>query len=135
MIGDRVGDELVRRLPQILDDHPRHGIGSSWNAVAWYGYLDKDLRSVLGRDVRGAYHEGYCGLGKRKDCRATLVASLHAAVQRALTAQGVESVDQLTYDKTQDQIRATTAGVVGVRPIDWQNRPTFQQVVAFTGHR
>jgi hypothetical protein len=28
-----------------------------------------------------------------------------------------------------------TADVVGVRPIDWQNRPTFQQVVAFTGHR
>jgi hypothetical protein len=22
-----------------------------------------------------------------------------------------------------------------VRPIDWQNRPTFQQVVQFTGHR
>jgi len=24
---------------------------------------------------------------------------------------------------------------VGVRAIDWQNRPTFQQVVSFTGHR
>ena len=24
---------------------------------------------------------------------------------------------------------------LGVRPIDWQNRPTFQQVVAFTRHR
>ena len=38
----------------------------------------------------------------------------------------------LTYDKTQDYIRSVTAGVVGVRPIDWQNRPTFQQAVAFT---
>jgi hypothetical protein len=47
----------------------------------------------------------------------------------------VTSVQQLTYDKTQDDIRSATAGVVGVRPIDWQNRPTFQQVVAFTGHR
>jgi hypothetical protein len=28
-----------------------------------------------------------------------------------------------------------TAGAAGVRPIDWQNRPTFQQVVEFTGHR
>ncbi|HVB26446.1 MAG TPA: hypothetical protein VNE21_00890, partial [Mycobacteriales bacterium] len=28
-----------------------------------------------------------------------------------------------------------TAGIVGVRNIDWQNRPTFQQVVNFTGHR
>ncbi len=32
-------------------------------------------------------------------------------------------------------VGATTAGVVGVRPIDWQNRPTFQQVVAFERHR
>jgi hypothetical protein len=27
------------------------------------------------------------------------------------------------------------AGLVGVRPIDWQNRPTFQQVVDFRSHR
>jgi hypothetical protein len=28
-----------------------------------------------------------------------------------------------------------TAGIVGTRPIDWQNRPTFQQVINFTAHR
>jgi hypothetical protein len=44
-------------------------------------------------------------------------------------------VEELTYDKTQDDIRHSTAGVVGVRPIDWQNRPTFQQVVEFSSHR
>jgi hypothetical protein len=47
----------------------------------------------------------------------------------------VSSVSDLTYDKHIDDIRSTTAGVVGVRPIDWQNRPTFQQVVAYQGHR
>ncbi len=41
----------------------------------------------------------------------------------------------LTYDKSEDFIRATTGGLVGVRPIDWQNRPTFQQIVEFTRHR
>ena len=46
-----------------------------------------------------------------------------------------DDVDQLTYDKSQDDIVAQTAGVVGVRPIDWQNRPTFQQVVEFHRHR
>jgi hypothetical protein len=44
-------------------------------------------------------------------------------------------VGALTYDKHTDDIRSVTAGVVGVRPIDWQNRPTFQQVVAYTSHR
>ena len=52
-----------------------------------------------------------------------------------LADQGVSSVDQMTYDKHIDDIRATTAGVIGVRPIDWQNRPTFQQVVQFTEGR
>ena len=52
-----------------------------------------------------------------------------------LQEQGKSSVGQLTYDKAEDDIRSTTAGVVGVRPIDWQNRPTFQQVISFFGHR
>jgi hypothetical protein len=44
-------------------------------------------------------------------------------------------VAELTYDKHIDDIRSVTAGVIGVRDIDWQNRPTFQQVVSFAGHR
>ena len=55
-------------------------------------------------------------------CRKTLRASLEAAVARVLAQQHVNSVQELTYDKHIDDIRSTTAGVVGVRPIDWQNR-------------
>lgn len=126
---------LTRQLPQGLDDHPRSGQGSSFNGIAWYGYLAKDLRSVLGKRVEGRYSTGYCGKGSLKACRATLRASLAAAVTRVLREQKKSSVTQLTYDKTLDSIRANTAGIVGVRPIDWQNRPTFQQVVSFFGHR
>ena len=133
-MSGRLGS-LTRQLPQILDDHPRLGQGSSFNGVAWYGYLSKDLRSVLGKHVDGAYSTGYCGKGSLKACRTTLRASLAAAVARVLKKQGKSSVDQLTYDKTEDYIRSTTGGVVGVRPIDWQNRPTFQQVISFFGHR
>jgi len=126
---------LVRQLPQLLDDHPRLGQGSSFNGVAWYGYLSKDLRSVLGKHVTGPYSTGYCGKGSLRACRTILRASLAAAVARVLQRQGTSSVGQLTYDKSEDDIRSNTAGVVGVRPIDWQNRPTFQQVVSFFGHR
>jgi len=126
---------LVRQLPQGLDDHPRLGGGSSFNGIAWYGYLSKDLRSILGKHVRAPYSTGYCGKGSLKACRATLRASLAAAVARVLHRQGVSSVDRLTYDKHEDDIRSTSAGLVGVRPIDWQNRPTFQQVVEFLSHR
>ncbi len=127
--------DLVDQLPQKIDDHPRLGLGSSWNGVAWYGYVSKDLRSVLGRSVTGAYSQTYCGGGSLATCRAQLRASLAAATSRILAEQGAATVSALTYDKSEDFIRATTGGLVGTRPIDWQNRPTFQQVVGFSTHR
>ena len=57
------------------------------------------------------------------------------AAQAALRTQDVSSVGQLTYDKSRDDIASVAGGVVGVRPIDWQNRPTFQQVISFFRHR
>jgi acyl-homoserine lactone acylase PvdQ len=134
VLSARLGP-LTRQLPQSLDDHPRSGGGSSFNGIAWYGYVAKDLRSVLGRHVEAPYSMGYCGKGSLAACRATLRASLAAAVDRVLREQHKSSVTQLTYDKSEDSIRSTTAGIVGVRPIDWQNRPTFQQVISFFGHR
>jgi acyl-homoserine lactone acylase PvdQ len=133
LLAGTLGD-LVAELPQRLDDHPRQGLGSAWNGVAWYGYVVKDLDRVRGEDP-GAWSEAYCGGGDLAACQEALRTSLRAAVDRVLAAQGVSSVAELTYDKHLDDIRATTAGVVGVRPIDWQNRPTFQQVVSFTGGR
>ncbi len=123
----------VTALPEPLDDHPREHIGSAFNGISWYGYLNKDLRHTLGRPVRGAYSRSYCGT--LSVCRAALRASLHKAVLAALATQKATSVDALTYDKSRDDIVSVAAGVVGVRPIDWQNRPTFQQVVQFTSHR
>jgi hypothetical protein len=127
--------DLTDALPHGLDDHPRIGLGSAFNGVPWYGYVSKDLRQVLGRPVAGRYSRTYCGAGTLATCRTQLRASLHAAVQAALTQQSKTDVAALTYDKTKDDIRHTTAGIVGVRGIDWQNRPTFQQAVHFTSHR
>lgn len=107
----------------------------AWNGVGRYGYVNKDLRQVLGRHVGSPYELSFCGRGRRTDCRRTLRASLAGAVRQAGTDQGVGSARALTYDKYEDHIRSITAGVVGVRSIDWQNRPTFQQVVSYTGHR
>jgi acyl-homoserine lactone acylase PvdQ len=129
LLRGTLGD-LVSELPQRLDDHPRQGLGSAWNGVAWYGYVVKDLDRVRGSDP-GAWSQAYCGGGELTACQEDLRTSLKAAVDRVLAEQGAGSVAELTYDKHIDDIRATTAGVVGVRDIDWQNRPTFQQVVNF----
>jgi acyl-homoserine lactone acylase PvdQ len=132
VVRGRLG-KLADELPAGLDDHPRLGVGSSFNNVAWYGYVSKEMRRLLGRPVRDPFSLSYCGT--LSACRVRLTASLHAAVQALLAAQEKTSVSALTYDKHLDDIRSRSAGVVGVRPIDWQNRPTFQQVVHFTSHR
>ena len=124
---------LVDELPKGLDDHPRLGLGSAWNGVPWYGYVDKGLRQVLGLPVAGRYSRTYCGA--LATCRASLKASLKAAVAAELAAQEKTNVAELTYDKAQDNIRHSAVGVVGVPEIDWQNRPTFQQVVSFSRSR
>jgi acyl-homoserine lactone acylase PvdQ len=125
--------DLVDELPKKLDDHPRLGLGSAWNNVAWYGYVSKDLRQVLGRPVTAPFSRTYCGT--LTDCRAALRTSLAGAVARVTAEQRTTDVRALTYDKSEDFIRPVTAGLVGTRPIDWQNRPTFQQVVSFTTSR
>ncbi len=124
---------MVDLLPEPLDDHPREHIGSAFNGISWYGYLNKDLRRVLGLPERGAYSRVYCG--SRAHCRTVLRRSLHKAVAAALATQKASSVADLTYDKSRDDIVSVAGGVVGVRPIDWQNRPTFQQVAQFWSHR
>ncbi len=135
VMESRLGANLVRKLPTLLDDHPRLGQGSSFIDIAWYGYINKDLRDLLGKSVGSPYTFSYCGSGSLAACRTALRASLAGAVDRALEAQGVASVNDLTFDKSIDNIVSQTGGVVGVREIDWQNRPTFQQVVAFDSHR
>jgi acyl-homoserine lactone acylase PvdQ len=132
VLRPQLGD-LVLELPKRLDDHPRLGLGSAWNGVAWYGYVSKDLRALLGQPVTAPFSRSYCGT--LEACRASLRESLADAVERAMAAQGVDDVAALTYDKNQDDIRPTTAGVIGTRDIDWQNRPTFQQVVSFSTSR
>ena len=34
-----------------------------------------------------------------------------------------------------DDLRFTVTGILGQPDLDWQNRPTFQQVVQFERHR
>jgi acyl-homoserine lactone acylase PvdQ len=125
--------DLVTQLPQKLDDHPRLGVGSAWNNVAWYGYVSKELRRVLGRPVTAPLSRAYCG--DLATCRASLRASFAAAVAREAAQQRTTDSRAWTFAKSTDFIRPTTAGVVGTRQIDWQNRPTFQQVVSFTASR
>ena len=133
-MSGRLGS-LTRLLPQGLDDHPRSARARRSTASPGTATCPRTCARSSASRSPVPYSTGYCGKGSLKACRATLRASLAAAVARVLQEQGKSSVGQLTYDKAEDDIRSNTAGVVGVRPIDWQNRPTFQQVISFFGHR
>ncbi|MEA2457060.1 MAG: hypothetical protein QOC95_32, partial [Thermoleophilaceae bacterium] len=119
------------------NNHGQH-LGSAWQH-GWYGYVIKDLRTVLGRRVRGRYSRKYCGRGSLRRCRYALVASLRDALKvdpaklyaDDVCAKAGRAGDQACFDS----IFFRPLGAITQPLIPWQNRPTFQQVVEVQGTR
>lgn len=116
------------QLPFGIDDKPG-GVGSAYISGS-YGHLHKDLRTILGKRVRGKFSRIYCGNGKLKACRADLQKSLADSVA-ALTEEFGAEPSTWDYDETLDNVVFTPVGVQGQREMQWLNRPTFQQAVEF----
>jgi acyl-homoserine lactone acylase PvdQ len=123
-----------------LDNEPNnHGdhLGSAYQG-AWYGYVRKDLRSVLGRRVKGRYVREYCGGGRLRACRRALRTSLRAALK--VPASDLYGHDEVCREagKAGDQwcfdaVRFRPVGGATQPLIHWINRPTYQQVVEIPG--
>jgi hypothetical protein len=110
------------------DGAPYTSNGSSFSA-GWYGYVDKDLRTLLGRSVSQPYNERYCGAGSLTACRASLWAALKAASDQLAAAQGPDPT-RWRSDATLERIRFTPGLIPNT--MRWTNRPTFQQVLRFS---
>jgi hypothetical protein len=123
---------LTERLARLQERSDDAGPGGSSYIAGWYGYVDKDLRSLLGKPVRGPYRARYCGAGDRAACSASLKAALDAAGAALAAAQGPDPA-RWRADATRERIRFTS----GVLPdtMRWTNRPTFQQVMSFRSRR
>jgi acyl-homoserine lactone acylase PvdQ len=121
-------DDLARLISR---DNGASSQGSSYGS-GWYGYIDKDLRDLLDRRVRGEFRTEFCGQGDLGACRESLWAALDAAGAELAAAQGP---DPAAWRKSAvpERIRF----VPGVLPttMRWTNRPTFQQVMTYSGHR
>ena len=137
-----LGPRLVDRIRGVnsFDSPPNDGNGSSYGS-GWFGYVDKDLRALLGKRVRAPLSRRYCGGGSRRRCRDLLVAALQDAAREVRERYGVTDLASVRVPATCqpgsgcDQIEFITAGAVSIEPIPWQDRPTFQQVVEIQGHR
>lgn len=124
------------------------GPGGSAYLSGWYGQLQRDLRDVKGDLAGDPFSRLYCGEGSLDACRNALIAALSQAVTFVENRYGTDAANwgvqslacasagttaQACADnlKNKDAIRFSAVGVVNLRPMHWQNRPTFQQVLEF----
>jgi hypothetical protein len=122
-----LGQALFDQLPFGHDAPGR--VGSSFNSSS-YGYVQKDLRDLLGT-VPGPYSRVYCGKGNLGACRAALLHALDVALQHDSNADIYGGQSQATHD----MIGFSAVGAITQPLIPWVNRPTFQQAVSVQGHR
>ncbi|MEV5206584.1 penicillin acylase family protein [Micromonospora sp. NPDC053740] len=109
--------------------------GSSFQ-YGWWGYVDKDLRTVLGDPVAGGLGRAYCGNGNLGACRQALLAALgQAAVVPATTVYPGDKSCGAGDQWCADSIAQSGLGGITHPVIAWQNRPTYQQVVSFPARR
>ncbi|UYX96841.1 penicillin acylase family protein [Streptomyces sp. BI87] len=139
-----LGEELYTALTGELtvDETPSAGHGPTGSHAGsafqngWWGYVDKDLRRVLGEPVEGGPGVAYCGDGDREACRKVLLTTLAEAA--ATPAEEVYPGDDTCEAGDQwcaDSIVQRAVGGLTHKNIQWQNRPTYQQVVEFPSHR
>ncbi len=117
VMGGRLKGDLVSDVNDV------RGLGG----LSGESYVDKDLRTLLGRKVRGKFHFSYCGKGSMSKCSA----SLWAAVDE--TAAGLQS-EFGSANPASWRGEADKAGFTpGLLPttFPFTNRPTFQQVLEF----
>ncbi|GAA4245611.1 penicillin acylase family protein [Dactylosporangium darangshiense] len=147
-LGDDVYAALTRALQ--IDESPSGATGptsagslnqsqghkGSAFQYGWWGYLDKDLRAVLGDPVRSGLGRTYCGGGSVAGCRQVLVTTLAAAVAEPAGTTYPGDKDCSAGDQwCADTIIQSPLGGITHDKISWQNRPTYQQVVSFPAGR
>ncbi len=132
-----LGDALYDRLTAInhITELPAEGPDTFY--YGWDSYVDKDLRTLLGKKVRGRFSRRYCGNGRLAACRSQLTASLAEAVRAVGALDGVKVAttceDTGGFPQKCDQLQFTAAGATTVAPVPWQDRGSFQQVVQVGG--
>jgi acyl-homoserine lactone acylase PvdQ len=128
-----LGEKAMSRLEALLPvGEERGGSPSAPDFFGgWWGYVSKDLRTLfkLGK-VRGRYSRTYCGGGSRAKCLEVLKSTLREALgvaKEKLYGFGACASDPDA--ECWDRNRSVEASAIGVPPMLFQNRPTFQQTV------
>jgi hypothetical protein len=118
--------------PNNSGDH----LGSAYQD-GWYGFSEKDFRTLLNRRaVRAPYARTFCGSGNRARCRSLLEASLKAALgESAAITYPADDHCAAGNQFCRDEVSFRALGAATQPLIHWINRPTYQQVVEIKSHR
>jgi acyl-homoserine lactone acylase PvdQ len=145
-----LGTELYAALSTVLqtDESPSGSVGGSSSVESaqghkgssfqygWWSYVDKDLRTVLGRPVAGGFPQTFCGAGALASCRTALLNTLKtAAGTPAATVYPGDATCSAGDQWCADSIVQSPLGGISHGNVTWQNRPTYQQVVQFPASR
>jgi hypothetical protein len=129
-LGTDMTDALRNQMG--YSNNPSSG-GSSFGS-GWYSYIDKDLRKILGDNVKAPWTNQYCGDGTVSSCSQALWAAIKSAADGLAADTG--RVDPATWHSSATRERITFApGLLTGTTMRWTNRPTFQQAIEFNGHR
>ncbi len=127
--------DAVHSMIAFDDPNRNQHLGSAFDG-GWYGYVSKDLRTVLGDRVRGGYSRIYCGAGKLSRCRKALLSSLADALHHDSDAELYPDGSCTLYggisgdpQACADFIHYRAVGAITQPEEPWVNRPTFQQAV------
>jgi len=127
VLGPQLAD-----LASLLTRDNRPNLQGAAYGNGWYGYVDKDLRTLLGQSVTGAFKTRFCGAGSLTACRDSLWQALTEAGDALAAAQGTNDPTQWRSPATPERIKFLPSFPITMR---WTNRPTFQQAISYSGHR
>jgi hypothetical protein len=135
-----LGETLLNAVQRAfqINDQPGAGsgdghVGSAFD-VGFYGIVQKDLRTVLGRRVTGPLNRVFCGDGSLAACRGALTASLIRAADESFAQLYPANTFCHAGDQMcADSIQFHAIGALKEPGIEWINRSTFQQADDLTG--
>jgi acyl-homoserine lactone acylase PvdQ len=132
VMGPVLGPQLGDLASIMTRDNRANNQGSAYNS-GWYGYVDKDLRTLTGRPVTKRFKTRFCGNGDLATCRDSLYAALDQAALELEDEFANGDPNVWRSDAAAERI-FFSPGFLGTT-MRWTNRPTFQQAISYSSHR
>lgn len=120
---ERLGKRACRALQQRIS---RYDAPPGGQYSGWHQYMDKDLRTLLHRRVKGRYQLRYCGKGHLKRCSKDLWKGLDRAANTLTKRYGADTAKWLKPAATSEYTP------IPLIKFQYTNRPTgIHQVMTF----